>query len=37
MIGGRLGAAIAGMAIKLFLPGRFDRLAIVFSPWAGAA
>ena len=23
--------AVAGMAIKLFLPGRFDRLAIVFS------
>lgn len=32
------GAAIAGMAIKLFLPGRFDRLAIVFYlavGWSG--
>ena len=31
-------AAIAGMAIKLFLPGRFDRLAIVFYlaiGWSG--
>ena len=34
------GAAVAGMAIKLFLPGRFDRLAIVFYlaiGWSGAA
>ena len=33
-------AAIAGMAIKLFLPGRFDRLAIVFYlaiGWSGVA
>ena len=32
------GAAVAGMAIKLFLPGRFDRLAIVFYlaiGWSG--
>ena len=32
------GAAVAGMAIKLFLPGRFDRLAIVFylaMGWSG--
>lgn len=32
------GAAIAGMAIKLFLPGRFDRLAILFYlaiGWSG--
>jgi hemolysin III len=32
------GAAISGMAIKLFLPGRFDRLAIVFYlaiGWSG--
>ena len=32
------GAAIAGMAIKLFLPGRLDRLAIVFYlaiGWSG--
>ena len=31
-------AAIAGMAIKLFLPGRFDRLAVVFYlaiGWSG--
>lgn len=31
-------AAVAGMAIKLFLPGRFDRLAIVFYlaiGWSG--
>jgi hemolysin III len=31
-------AAIAGMAIKLFLPGRFDRLAILFYlaiGWSG--
>jgi hemolysin III len=31
-------AAIAGMAIKLFLPGRFDRLAVVFylaMGWSG--
>ncbi|MDW6026517.1 hemolysin III family protein [Mesorhizobium sp. BAC0120] len=34
------GAAIAGVAIKLFLPGRFDRLAIVFYlaiGWSGLA
>lgn len=34
------GAATAGVAIKLFLPGRFDRLAIVFYlaiGWSGAA
>lgn len=33
-------AAAAGVAIKLFLPGRFDRLAIVFYlaiGWSGAA
>lgn len=33
-------AAIAGMAIKLFLPGRLDRLAIVFYlaiGWSGVA
>jgi hemolysin III len=32
------GAAAAGMAIKLFLPGRFDRLAILFYlaiGWSG--
>ena len=32
------GAAVAGMAIKLFLPGRFDRLAVVFYlaiGWSG--
>ena len=32
------GAAIAGMAIKLFLPGRFDRVAILFYlaiGWSG--
>ena len=32
------GAAIAGMAIKIFLPGRLDRLAIVFYlaiGWSG--
>ena len=32
------GAAVAGMAIKLFLPGRFDRLAVVFylaMGWSG--
>jgi hemolysin III len=32
------GAAIAGMAIKLSLPGRFDRLAVVFYlaiGWSG--
>jgi hemolysin III len=32
-------AAFAGMAIKLFLPGRFDRLSIVFYlaiGWSGA-
>lgn len=32
------GAALAGMAIKLFLPGRFDRLAVVFylaMGWSG--
>ena len=31
-------AAIAGMAVKLFLPGRFDRLAVVFYlaiGWSG--
>ena len=31
-------AALAGMAIKLFLPGRFDRLAVVFYlaiGWSG--
>jgi hemolysin III len=31
-------SAVAGMAIKLFLPGRFDRLAIVFyltMGWSG--
>lgn len=34
------GAAAIGMAIKLFLPGRFDRLAIVFYlaiGWSGMA
>ncbi len=34
------GAAMLGMAVKLFLPGRFDRLAIVFYlaiGWSGAA
>jgi hemolysin III len=34
------GAAAAGMAVKLFLPGRFDRLAIVFYlaiGWSGMA
>lgn len=34
------GAAFFGMAIKLFLPGRFDRLAILFYlaiGWSGAA
>jgi hemolysin III len=34
------GAAAVGVAIKLFLPGRFDRLAIVFYlaiGWSGAA
>jgi hemolysin III len=33
-------AAAAGMAVKLFLPGRFDRLAVVFYlaiGWSGAA
>lgn len=32
------GGALAGMAIKLFLPGRFDRLAIIFYlaiGWSG--
>lgn len=32
------GAAAAGMAIKLFLPGRFDRLAVLFYlaiGWSG--
>ena len=32
------GAAISGMCVKLFLPGRFDRLAIVFylaMGWSG--
>lgn len=32
------GAAVAGMAIKIFLPGRLDRLAIVFYlaiGWSG--
>jgi hemolysin III len=32
-------AAVAGIAVKLFLPGRFDRLAIVFYlaiGWSGA-
>lgn len=34
------GAAVIGIAIKLFLPGRFDRLAVVFylaMGWSGAA
>ncbi len=34
------GAAAIGMAIKLFLPGRFDRLAVVFYlaiGWSGVA
>lgn len=34
------GAAAVGIGIKLFLPGRFDRLAIVFYlaiGWSGAA
>lgn len=34
------GAALLGMAVKLFLPGRFDRLAIAFYlaiGWSGAA
>jgi hemolysin III len=34
------GAAAAGMTVKLFLPGRFDRLAVVFYlaiGWSGAA
>lgn len=34
------GAAATGMAVKLFLPGRFDRLAIVFYlaiGWSGVA
>ena len=33
------GAALAGMAVKLLLPGRFDRLAIAFYlaiGWSGA-
>jgi hemolysin III len=32
------GAAFAGIAIKMFLPGRYDRLAIVFYlaiGWSG--
>lgn len=40
MIGLIWGAAVAGMAIKLALPGRFDRLAIVFYlaiGWSGLA
>jgi hemolysin III len=38
MIAAVWGSAVAGMAIKLFLPGRFDRLAIVFylaMGWSG--
>lgn len=38
MIGLVWGGALAGMAIKLFLPGRFDRLAIIFYlaiGWSG--
>jgi len=34
------GAALLGMAIKLFLPGRFDRLAVLFYlaiGWSGVA
>ncbi len=34
------GAALFGMGIKIFLPGRFDRLAVVFYlaiGWSGAA
>jgi hypothetical protein len=33
-------AAAAGIAVKLFLPGRFDRLAVVFYlaiGWSGTA
>lgn len=40
MLGLVWGAAAAGMAIKLLLPGRFDRLAIVFYlaiGWSGTA
>jgi hemolysin III len=40
MIGIVWGAAVAGMTIKLALPGRFDRLAIVFYlaiGWSGLA
>lgn len=38
MIGVVWGAAAAGIAVKLFLPGRFDRLAVVFYlaiGWSG--
>lgn len=34
------GAAAIGMSVKLFLPGRFDRLAVIFYlaiGWSGAA